>query len=55
MNGRWFSGRKIEATFFTGKQRFRRSGTTVEIGEDGGEKKRLEDFENWLMKEGEVD
>lgn len=54
MNGRWFSGRKVEASFFTGKQRFKRSGGGGQGDEDANEKTRLEDFENWLMAEGET-
>jgi len=55
MDGRFFGGRKIEASLFTGGQRFKRS-----IGDEGGEeeseeaeKKRLDDFAQWIMKEGE--
>jgi HIV Tat-specific factor 1 len=55
MNGRWFGGRKIEAAYFTGKQRFRKSGTSAMEGDDeAGEKARLEEFEKWLMAEGET-
>lgn len=54
MNGRWFSGRKIEATFFTGKQRFKKSGHGADDGDQVGEKERLEQFEKWLMAEGET-
>ncbi|KDQ27602.1 hypothetical protein PLEOSDRAFT_51142 [Pleurotus ostreatus PC15] len=55
MNGRFFSGRRIEASLFVGKQRFKRSGTGDEITGDGdeAEKKRLDDFANWLMTEGD--
>ena len=56
MNGRFFAGRKVEASLFTGGERFQRSG----VGEDAGdedneeeEKQRLDDFAQWLMKEGE--
>ncbi|KAG6337083.1 hypothetical protein ID866_1994 [Astraeus odoratus] len=52
MNGRYFSGRRIEAYLYTGKQRFKRSGITddFEGDEDEAEKKRLDDFANWLME-----
>ncbi len=55
MNGRFFSGRRIEASLFVGKQRFKRSGAGDEITGDGdeAEKKRLDDFANWLMTEGD--
>lgn len=54
MNGRFFSGRRVEASLYTGKQRFKRSGTEDYEGEgDEGEKKRLDDFANWLMTEGD--
>jgi HIV Tat-specific factor 1 len=56
MHGRYFSGRQVEATLFNGQQRFKRSG----VGDDQGdevteeaEKKRLDDFANWLMTEGD--
>ncbi|CCA67561.1 related to Splicing factor U2AF-associated protein 2 [Serendipita indica DSM 11827] len=54
MNGRWFSGRQIEASFFTGRQRFRKSGHSDEAGDDANEKERLAGFEKWLMAEGET-
>ncbi|KAG8833810.1 hypothetical protein FRC17_010051 [Serendipita sp. 399] len=55
MNGRWFSGRKIEASYYSGKQRFRKSGGFgAEESGDASEKARLENFENWLMAEGET-
>jgi HIV Tat-specific factor 1 len=53
MHGRYFAGRQIEATLYSGRQRFRRSGA----GDDGHgdealeEKKRLDDFAQWLMTE----
>ncbi|TFY69802.1 hypothetical protein EVG20_g2984 [Dentipellis fragilis] len=55
MHGRFFAGRKIEASLYSGKQRFRRSGTADE-GEGGGdedEKKRLDNFAQWLLTEGD--
>lgn len=53
MNGRFFAGRRIEATLFAGKQRFKRSGAGEEYEGDGAdaEKKRLDDFAEWLMAE----
>jgi HIV Tat-specific factor 1 len=55
MHGRWFSGRKIEASFYTGNEHFKRSGggVTTEADEAANEKARLEGFEKWLMAEGE--
>jgi HIV Tat-specific factor 1 len=55
MNGRYFDKRRVEAEIFTGKQRFKRSGTGDEI-EGGGEdveRKRLDDFAKWIMTEGD--
>ncbi|RDX55173.1 hypothetical protein OH76DRAFT_872453 [Lentinus brumalis] len=55
MNGRFFSGRRIEATLYAGRQRFKRSGQTTDgLGDsEDTEKKRLDDFAQWLMAEGE--
>jgi HIV Tat-specific factor 1 len=55
MNGRFFAGRRIEATLFSGKQRFQRSGGGDEIEGEGdeAEKKRLDDFAQWLLTEGD--
>lgn len=55
MNGRFFSGRQIEASLFSGRQRFRKGGAAEEIEGDGdeAEKRRLEDFAEWLMAEGD--
>jgi HIV Tat-specific factor 1 len=56
MHGRFFSGRKIEASLWIGKQRFKRSGVAEdveEIGGEEGEKKRLDDFAHWLLTEGD--
>ncbi|KZS98349.1 hypothetical protein SISNIDRAFT_404278 [Sistotremastrum niveocremeum HHB9708] len=58
MNGRFFAGRKVEATLGGGKLKFRRSGRAD--GDDGNsdgeadesERKRLEDFAKWLEKDG---
>jgi HIV Tat-specific factor 1 len=55
MNGRFFAGRRIEATLYAGKQRFNRSGASDEVegDNDEAEKKRLDDFAHWLMTEGD--
>lgn len=55
MNGRFFSGRRVEASLYSGKHRFNRSGAASisEGGGEEGERKRLDDFANWLMAEGE--
>ncbi|KAL5528253.1 hypothetical protein ACEPAF_7389 [Sanghuangporus sanghuang] len=55
MQGRFFDGRRIEAFLYTGKERYKRSGAHDDFeGEgDAAEKKRLDDFANWLMQEGE--
>jgi HIV Tat-specific factor 1 len=55
MNGRFFDGRRIEASLYYGKQRFARSGAGEEAegDSDEAEKKRLDDFAQWLMTEGD--
>ena len=55
MQGRFFAGRRIEASLYSGKQRFKRSGTGDELGGDSeaAEKKRLDDFAQWLLTEGD--
>ncbi|KAK7472537.1 hypothetical protein VKT23_000652 [Stygiomarasmius scandens] len=55
MNGRFFAGRKIEASLYTGKQRFQRSGAGDEFEGDSEEleKKRLDNFAQWLLTEGD--
>ncbi len=55
MNGRFFAGRKIEASLYAGKQRFRRSGAGEEYEDEGDEAegRRLDDFASWLMTEGD--
>lgn len=55
MNGRFFAGRRVEASLYTGSQRFKRTGVEDAGEEDseGTEKQRLDDFANWLMTEGE--
>ena len=49
MNGRFFSGQKIEAEIYDGNTRFRKSGKTDE--EEGDEATRLEKFAQWLESE----
>ncbi len=54
MNGRFFAGRRIEASLYAGRQRFKRTGFSDTFG--GGEqdeKNRLDEFAQWLMAEGE--
>ncbi|KAJ7084379.1 hypothetical protein B0H15DRAFT_784287 [Mycena belliarum] len=53
MNGRFFDGLRVEAVLYTGKQRFKRSGAGEEIGgdTDDAEKKRLDNFTQWLLAE----
>ncbi|KAK0241635.1 hypothetical protein EDD85DRAFT_408634 [Armillaria nabsnona] len=55
MNGRFFDGRRVEASLYNGKQRFQRNGTGDELeGESAeAEKKRLDDFAQWLLTEGD--
>ncbi|THH06512.1 hypothetical protein EW145_g4031 [Phellinidium pouzarii] len=55
MQGRFFDGRRVEASLYSGKQRFKRSGThsNVEGEGDAADKKRLDEFANWLMTEGD--
>lgn len=57
MNGRFFAGRRIEASLYVGKQHFKRSGVgdgdDVEGDSDEAEKKRLDNFATWLMTEGD--
>lgn len=54
MNGRFFAGRRIEASLYTGKQRFKRTvDDALEDAGDETEKKRLDDFAKWLMTEGD--
>ena len=56
MHGRFFSGRKVEAALWVGKQSFKRSGVAEEveeIGGDEGEKMRLDAFAHWLLTEGD--
>jgi len=56
MQGRFFSGRRIEASLWIGKRRFRRSGAADDVEEMGGdesEKERLDAFAHWLLTEGD--
>ncbi|KAJ7045509.1 hypothetical protein C8F04DRAFT_1065051 [Mycena alexandri] len=55
MNGRFFDGLRVEASLYSGKQRFKRSGTGEEIegDNDEAEKKRLDNFAQWLLTEGD--
>jgi len=55
MNGRFFDGQRVEASLYSGKQRFQRSGGGDDIDGDGdeAEKKRLDDFAQWLLTEGD--
>ena len=58
MQGRFFDGRRVEASLFDGKHRYRRSGANDYMDEDEGEeaeKKRLDDFAKWLLTEGDWD
>ncbi|KAH9978651.1 splicing factor u2af-associated protein 2 [Lactifluus volemus] len=56
MQGRFFSGRKIEASLWVGKQHFKRNGMAEDVEEAGGEegeKRRLDAFAQWLLTEGD--
>ncbi|KAJ6625667.1 hypothetical protein B0H10DRAFT_1782775 [Mycena sp. CBHHK59/15] len=55
MNGRYFDGMRVEAALYSGKQRFQRSGAgdEVEGDNDDAEKKRLDNFAQWLLTEGD--
>lgn len=55
MQGRFFDGRRVEASLYSGKQRFKKSGTDFEFEGEGDavEKKRLDEFANWLLTEGD--
>lgn len=52
MNGRFFSGHRLTAEIYDGRERFQRKkkGDDDNTGADEG--KRLEEFGNWLEKEG---
>ncbi|EIN11981.1 hypothetical protein PUNSTDRAFT_63042 [Punctularia strigosozonata HHB-11173 SS5] len=56
MNGRFFAGRRIEASLYAGRQRFKRGNAgadLVEGDDEEAEKKRLDQFAQWLMAEGD--
>ena len=55
MNGRFFAGRRVEASLWGGKARFKRSGYTDDVEGEGdvAEKKRLDEFAQWLLSEGD--
>jgi HIV Tat-specific factor 1 len=54
MNGRFFSGRKVEASYLQGKPKYKRSGKTDgQDDDDEAEKKRLDQFTKWLENGGE--
>lgn len=56
MQGRFFAGRRVEAHLYMGQQRFKRSkgeGDDTLGDEADSERKRLDDFAQWLMDEGE--
>lgn len=57
MQGRFFAGRRVEAYLYTGQERFKRSkGEDDDMLGDGAdpERKRLDDFAQWLINEDEV-
>lgn len=54
MQGRFFAGRRVEAFLYSGKERYNRTiggGDHSDMEVDGDEKKRLDDFTDWLMNE----
>ena len=53
MNGRFFSGRRVEASYQKGKITFKRSDNKDEDEDDDVEKKRLDEFAQWLEKDNE--
>jgi HIV Tat-specific factor 1 len=60
MHNRFFDGRRVEASLYNGKNRFKRSGggagqaaDDIEGDNDAAEKKRLDEFADWLMTEGD--
>lgn len=48
MNGRYFSGRKIEAEIYDGKVRYKKSKGGTAGDEAGDDETRLEKFGAWL-------
>lgn len=54
MNGRFFAGQCVEASLYTGKQQFKRSGAGDDFdGNDETEQSRLDKFADWLLTEGD--
>lgn len=56
MQGRFFSGRRVEASLWLGKQHFRRGHGADDVDDivgEEGEKKRLDAFAHWLLTEGD--
>ncbi|KAF8629666.1 hypothetical protein AX17_005605 [Amanita inopinata Kibby_2008] len=53
MNGRFFAGRRIEASLHSGKRKFKHSGGEDEQADDTEANKRLDDFGKWLISEGD--
>ncbi|CAD6567680.1 MAG: hypothetical protein TREMPRED_003819 [Tremellales sp. Tagirdzhanova-0007] len=52
MNGRFFDGSRIQASIYSGKERYRKSGGTQDFGDedaDKEEKERLDNFASWLV------
>jgi len=57
MQGRFFAGRRVEAYLYNGQERFKRSkGEEDDMLGDGAdsERRRLDDFAQWLMNEDEA-
>ena len=50
MNGRFFAGRKVVASYLNGKSHFKKSGREEEESEqtDGNDRQRLDEFAEWL-------
>jgi len=50
MNGRYFDGAQVEARLYDGRERYQRTGTGQDEGDDDdeAEKKRLDAFASWL-------
>jgi HIV Tat-specific factor 1 len=56
MQGRFFSGRRVEASLWLGKQHFGRGHGADDVDDivgEEGEKKRLDAFAHWLLTEGD--
>ncbi len=53
MNGRFFDGRRVEASLYEGKQKFKKSDHETDMEHDNDDnEKRLDAFASWLEKEG---